>query len=62
MKKVTEIMMWDWLGSNAKLHDVIALLTEVANGDYSVVELKKDVLQYNEDMEDELYSERACNE
>ena len=41
----------NWLGSDVSKQDLIELLTEIANGDYSAQELKKDVQDFALDNE-----------
>ena len=36
----------NWLGSDVSKQDLIELLTEIANGDYSAQELKQDIQDY----------------
>jgi hypothetical protein len=44
--KITNNHVYNWLGSDVSKQDLIEILADIANGNYSVEELKKDVQDY----------------
>lgn len=50
MSKVTGKDVVFWVGTDATIDDYIELLSQIANGDYSQKQLKKDILEHKEMM------------
>ena len=46
MKKITNSMVEEWLGSDATKEDMIATLTQLANGYYSPVTMREEIESY----------------
>ena len=42
--KITKNMVEHWIGSDAKKEDIISILTEIVNGDYSLELLNQDII------------------
>lgn len=54
MSKVTEEQVFDWLGGDsAKVHEMIEIITWVANGEYKPEVLRSDVASYAEQFDEE---------
>ena len=51
---ITEIDVELWLGSDVKKSELIEIITEIANGEYTVESLRKDVGYYNEEEPEEI--------
>lgn len=47
---VNSEMVGFWIGSDATLSELLELLTDIANGQYTPQELKNDVLSHSKDM------------
>lgn len=49
MQRITEEMVESWIGSdNMSVVDFIEILTEIVNGEYTVENFRKDVLEFHE--------------
>ena len=54
MNTVTEFQLRNWLGDEEyDTSKLISLLLQLANEEYTLKELKEDVLSYNEDVSEE---------
>ncbi len=45
-KEITDDETLAWLGSDVTFKDLVNIITEIANGDYLVEDLKKDIEGY----------------
>lgn len=49
-KRITEEQVESWIGSdNLSTNDLIELLTEIINGEYTIPNFRADVLEYSEE-------------
>ena len=48
--KITKDMVRQWLGTSNQLNEAIEIISEVANGDYSVKALNQDIDEYYEEV------------
>ena len=46
--RVTKQMVEEWLGTDNKLEEAIEVIQELANGQYTIDNLNKDIIQYYE--------------
>ena len=46
--KITNNHVYNWLGSDVSKQDLIEILADIANGNYSAEELKKDIQDYED--------------
>ena len=46
--KVTKQMVEEWLGTSNQLGEAIEVIQELANGQYTIDDLNKDIIQYYE--------------
>ena len=46
--KVTKKMVEEWLGTDNQLKEAIEVIQELANGQYTIDNLNKDIIQYYE--------------
>lgn len=50
-KRITEEQVESWIGSdNLSTNDLIELLTEIINGEYTIPNFRADVLEYSEEL------------
>ena len=45
-KNITKHKVREWLGTDNQLEEAIEIIRDMANGDYSVELLKKDIIEY----------------
>ena len=48
MNKVSIEMVKYWVGDDAKFSDIIEILWELANGEYDVKQMRKDIIDTND--------------
>jgi hypothetical protein len=52
VKRITEEQVEAWIGSdNLSPSDLIELLTEIVNGEYTIPNFRADVLEYSEEFD-----------
>jgi len=53
VKRITEEQVEAWIGSdNLSPNNLIELLTEIVNGEYTIPNFRADVLEYSEEFND----------
>ena len=43
---ISKVKVREWLGTDNQLEEAIEIIRDMANGDYSVELLKKDIIEY----------------
>lgn len=54
MREMTKEDVLNWLGTDAYMSDMIDILYELATGEYEVEQMKKDIMNYAEVLEEDV--------